>query len=103
MKINKGSEVIKNTNGTLMLRLAPKHDIDDFYNGVMFFDDLCIHMHGDYAYIIDCNKQLVYNITFHVMCENVLLYLEKQLKNNNGCIEFTPLETDEANEILSAF
>lgn len=87
-------------NGKILLKPDSIEDIlnESFYHDEMFMSDLYINQINGYMYVVDFNRDLVYELGSYLM-QNPLKYILDELEEH-GKMYFFPLSKKESASLL---
>lgn len=85
-------------NGNIVLKMDNQKDfdIDQFYHEEMFWSDLYFNQVDGYMYLMDWNKDIVYD--FSDCYINILLYLKERLEG--GLVRLYPMPKKEGDILI---
>jgi len=85
-------------NGKVKLQCNKTELDENFYHDEMFFNNLSINQINGYLYLIDTNKQLVYEIDPYLM-HDPISYIIETIKSD-GRLYLQPLNKKESKSLL---
>lgn len=101
-------DIKKFKNGKIKMSIQRDYDVNDdgsinenVYHDDMFMADLSFNQINDYMYLVDQNRQSVYDMQNHgySIMQNILVQLLEELQKT-GTIYFYPLTKKESKSLL---